>query len=500
MIIDRDKVKHAQTEDIMNLSRAGRPLKILFLLLSACEIWSGCNALSSLQERRVGEFGRFEFREADIGSKGVVVGVPHGGSEPAAIEYAHSMRHRLGAALVLAYDFARKRMPVSQPLVHTSPISWTTASGVDRGSAYAEFRSLLRSTVGGPLEFYIGVRAANRTDPSRLIEVASVGLTFEQLKVLKESYLQIREQTIGGQDLPRVAIAVDPLDDISWNSDGVKNHGVLMLARRGLIIRMPHTLSDDRVQVVYRNILAAWVSEAKSISMENRARLPEIDVAPMPFGRIDAIAARDDRRGIVIGAPHGSFDWYTGELVEELSYRTSLPAVITRGFTPTECGGWRIDVNRPTERRYPTDTIERKTKRAWEIYQRYSATIFRVARGPLDLYIDMHQNSDVDDIDVATVGISRADAQTIKFAYQRIRDVVLQDFPGVAKANLVIEPVDQVAIGAWAAKDHGILRLAKRSLHFELPSHRVFSRDLARRAYRKILVELISVIVRSPPQ
>jgi len=64
---------------------------------------------------------------------------------------------------------------------------------------------------------------------------------------------------------------------------------------------------------------------------------------------------------------NGSFDWYTVELVEEMSYRTVLPAVVTRGFTPTECGGWGIDVNRPTKRRYPTDTVERVTDRAREV-------------------------------------------------------------------------------------------------------------------------------------
>jgi hypothetical protein len=62
----------------------------------------------------------------------------------------------------------------------------------------------------------------------------------------------------------------------------------------------------------------------------------------------------------------------------------------------------------------------------------------------------------------------------------------------------VIEPVDQVAIGAWAAKDHGILKVAPRSLHFEMPSHRVFYRQNARRAYRKILAELILRIVNAP--
>jgi hypothetical protein len=333
--------------------------------------------------------------------------------------------------------------------------------------------------------------------PSQRIEVASAGLTFEQLKVLKSTYAQIRDRLTANQDLPRVEIALNPLDDISWNTDGVKNHGVLLLARRGLILRLPSVLAEDHVRAVYQNILAAWVNEARSISMNNRAPLQEIDVTPMPLGRIDSIAARNDRRGIVIGAPHGSFDWYTGELVEELSYRTSLPAVIAKGFTPTECGGWRINVNRPSERRYPTDTIERETIRAREVYQRYSETVFRAARGPLDLYIDMHQNSEVDDIDVATVGITRAEALAIKTAYEQIRDQVLRNFPDVAKVNLVIEPVDQVAIGAWAAKDHGILRLAESSLHFEMPSHRVFYHDPDRRAYRKILAALIAQIVNS---
>lgn len=99
---------------------------------------------------------------------------------------------------------------------------------------------------------------------------------------------------------------------------------------------------------------------------------------------------------------------------------------------------------------------------------------------------------------MATVGITRSQAQAIKNAYGQIRDRVLRDFPDVMKVNIAIEPVDQVAIGAWAAKDHGILKLAKRSLHFAMPSHRVFYRNNARRAYRKIFGELILHIVKTP--
>ena len=200
---------------------------------------------------------------------------------------------------------------------------------------------------------------------------------------------------------------------------------------------------------------------------------------------------------MVIAAPHGSFDWYTAELVEELSEITSLPAVITRGFTPTECGGWRINVNRPTERRYPTDTIEHKTERAREVYERFRDTVFRAAAGRLDTYIEMHQNGSEANIEVATLGISREEAIEIKNAYREIRDRVLSESSDLPKVNLVIEPVDQVAIGAWAAKDHGILRLSKSSFHFELPAQRVFYRKRTRRAYTEILSELVDRIVKS---
>jgi len=177
-----------------------------------------------------------------------------------------------------------------------------------------------------------------------------------------------------------------------------------------------------------------------------------------------------------------------------MSYRTGLPAVIARGFTPTECGGWRIDVNRPSERRYPADTVERVTHRAREVFQKYSQTVLKAADGALDLYIEMHQNGTQENIEVATLGIPRDEARRIKRAYADIRDRVLLEEKAVPKINLLIEPVDSVEIGAWAAKDRGMLRRAKASLHFELPSQRMFYRERSQRAYTKILIELVDRI------
>jgi hypothetical protein len=101
---------------------------------------------------------------------------------------------------------------------------------------------------------------------------------------------------------------------------------------------------------------------------------------------------------------------------------------------------------------------------------------------------------DQDNIDVATLGVSPVQAQTIKAAYQQIRERVLSGYAGVAKVDLRIEPIDQVGIGAWATKDHGILRLAKHSMHVELPAHRVLHDEKARQAYTTILTELIDRI------
>ena len=103
---------------------------------------------------------------------------------------------------------------------------------------------------------------------------------------------------------------------------------------------------------------------------------------------------------------------------------------------------------------------------------------------------------------MATLEITLEQAKVIKSAYRETHDRVLREEPEITKVNLIIEPLDQVAIGAWAAKGCGILRLAKSSLHFELPAQHVFYKETTRYAYTKILAELIQSIttLRSDPK
>ena len=58
--------------------------------------------------------------------------------------------------------------------------------------------------------------------------------------------------------------------------------------------------------------------------------------------------------------------------------------------------------------------------------------------------------------------------------YQNIRDEILDNNPDVDPIPFFIEPLDAIEIGAWPAKAQGILTVAKKSLHFELPVYTLF--------------------------
>ncbi|MGH7798539.1 MAG: hypothetical protein ACREQ2_27045 [Candidatus Binatia bacterium] len=477
---------------------SGHPARFGFraALVAIVLIISACSSSPPVQDHLVGDLGHIEVRKSDR-AEGVVIGATQGSSEPDAAELATALSDETGAGLVIAYGFRSKRIPVAQPLVHMSPVMARPADARRPGSVYPQFRALLQNAVDGPLKFYIGVRSAGPKSHSSRIEVATAGLTVEQVEALKAAFIRIRDRVAGNSEIPKVEMALNPVDEISWNVTGVKNHGVLLLAEKGLILRMPKIISTAHVKAGYTKVLTGWVAQALPAVMQNPSRLPAMEVQLMQYGRMESTPSRKNLSGIVIGAPHGSFDRHTAELAQQLGYRTSLAVVAAKGFSPTEGGGWRINVNRPTEKLYPRSEPEqeRATDRARAIYQRFRDTVLKAAAGPLDLYIDLHQNSHDDNIDVATLGVSPREAGLIKAAYMEIRQRVLRDRTGLAKVNLAIEPIDKVTFRARVAKEQGILRWAKQSLHFEMPAHRVFYDTPARYAYTEILSELIQRIV-----
>lgn len=465
------------------------------IMITVAAFIDGCTLNRPILQEQIEDLGRFEFRESTEGLEGVVIGAPHGRTDRNSDKIALAISDRTGAGLVTAYGFKFRRLSVTQPVVRSRPYRVSSPSTLERGSVFREYRRILHETAKGDLDLYIGVHRSSEKKAADRIEVASSGLTFEEAMALKEAYTQIRDQVIEGRQVPKLGMAIEPLDRISWRASSVKHHGVLLIAEKGLNLRMPQVLSPKPAEELYTEILSRWVDRAIKILRENPLGLPQIQVRLMDLGRFELLESRRRFAGVVIGAPHGSFDEYTAEMVKRLAYRTGIAAVIAKGFTPTEAGGWRINVNRPTEKTFPSEGLELHSQRARRVYGAFRDLVFEASSGDLKLYVDIHQYNTDSKIQVATVGISREEARIIKMLYDEIRDKMLAHQSNVPAVGLLIEPLDEVEIGAWAAKSEGILGVAKKSLHFELPSQKIFITPDAREAYIRILANLLNETV-----
>ena len=421
---------------------------------------------------------------------GIVVGVPHGISETTAVDYATAVSDLTGAGLVAAYGFGANRVPVSQPL-NANPISSSIYhASTAGGSIHPEFKTLLRMVTNGRIEIYFGIRFADEKSELDRIEMATTGLTKEQLKALASAFTIIRDREIKDTQAPLLDVALDPLDDIAWQISGIKHHGVLMLAERGFTLRLPAVLAKDPAKETYQRILSRWSAEAIEAIRKNSAGLPESKIIVSDFGKIETLPGRV-KHGIVIGAPHGSYDVYTAGIARRICSRTGIAGVIATGFTPAETSDRsRINVNRPTERHVTYSDREFVTDRARTTYEQFKKSVLSAARGKLALYIYIHQNGG-SRIEVATVGVSRAEARFIRDLYRALRDQALATSPDVTAVDLAIEPLDELEIGAWATKTNGILTVPARGLHFELPADGVMGSARHREIYTRIVGELI---------
>ncbi len=248
--------------------------------------------------------------------------------------------------------------------------------------------------------------------------------------------------------VPKVDLATEPFDKLRWTLSGIKHHWVLMMAKRGLSLRLPTVLREAAARDAYRQVLSLWRTQALPAVTKNFSGLSHMAVRVLEQGRIETLPSGQHRRGVVIGAPHGTFDEYTAEVVKQINLRTGIAAVIAKGFTPTEAGGWRINVNRPTEKYYPRGEFEIASSRAKTVYDNFKEVVLEACQGKLELYVDVHQNGREKNIEVATVGISREQARAIKKMYREIRDRSLKKVSGPAPVDLLIEPIDPIEIGA----------------------------------------------------
>jgi hypothetical protein len=468
---------------------------LVFALLLSLVSSASCRIPPAIHRQEIDGLGHFEFRAPEPAMKGIVVGAPHGASSAVSATLAHALSDRTGAGFVTAHGFPTNRIAVARPVVPTTPRTFPR-DPAKRRSVYPEFKQTVRDVAGNEIDLYLEFRSPPSKDSPEPLQVASSGFSFEELKIIKQSYLDIRDRLIGMQAIERLPMAISPLDSISWESSAIRHYGLLLVAERGMSLLLPEKLFSGAAMSLYTEIFSRWMTEIVRMIRENPRGLRQADIKIMDLGRFDSFHGGGATHGIVIGSPHGSYDQYTAELVQQISHGTGLPAVISRGFTPTEAGGWRINVNRPTEKSYLAPEFEVDSERSQDVYRTYKNLVLKAARGELALYFDIHQYGGRR-IQVATVGVSLEQAREIKEGFQKIRDRILMSHPDVDLVPVSIEPLDAIEIGAWPAKAKGILNVAKKSLHFELPLYTVFRSEKSRSLYAKILAELLEQITRS---
>jgi hypothetical protein len=468
-------------------SNRRRLIRILFFA-----VLPGCSTVSPpIQTQVIDPIGHFEYRPPNKAMRGVVVGAPHGGSAPGAASMALWISDTTGAGFVAAYGFKSKRVSVEQPVVRSYPDQPVPEDPVKRGSVFAEFKKILHDVTVDEIELYVGLRSRRSGEAPDGIGVVASGFTFEEIRSIDRAYEDICDRLIGPASVDRLPLLFVPVDQVKVGSAGVKHHGVLLIAEKGLSLRIPENLLSGANLSFYRQVFSEWLKRLEHLIHQESPRAAQVQVKLMDLGRFDLIPSRTGRAGVVIGAPHGTYDEYTAEIVRRLAFRTGLAAVIARGFSPTEAGGWRINVNRPTEKTFLAPEFETSTLRSREVYHGFRKLVFDAAGGDLQLYIDVHQYGKDATIQVATVGVAREQARKLKQSYQVIRDRLLKNSPGIEPVELVIEPLDIVDVGAWPAKDSGLLSVARKSLHIELPLHSALRTDKSRSVYTRIIAELV---------
>ncbi len=474
-------------------------------LVTVAGALSGCAAVQPpIHSQTVDQLGRFEYRAPQSEMAGVVIGAPHSGTAPGTAALARLISDRTGAGYVAAFGFKSKQISVEQPIVRSNPSQAIPSEPAKRRSVFRELKAILGKITAGELALYVGIRPlrlpaarqAGAEEGNDGLQAVSSGFTFEEIEVIDRAYSEIRDRVIGARNIEKVPLSLARINQFSFDVSGIRHHGVLMVAERGLSIRLPEKLFSRANMSVYGPIFLEWIRKVETLARTQLSHLPQVEVKLMDLGRIDLFPSRKGSSGVIIGAPHGTFDAYTAEIVKQVSHRTGVAAVIARGFSPTEAGGWRINVNRPTEKTYLAPEFEVSSARSREIYNTFKDAVLDAAGGDLRLYFDVHQYGRDSTIQVATTRISREQAQRIKQYYQHTRDELLQLNPGVERVSLLIEPLDNVEIGAWPAKANGILNVAKKSLHIELPLHSALGSEKSRRLYTRVLSELIRNAIR----
>lgn len=216
-----------------------------------------------------------------------------------------------------------------------------------------------------------------------------------------------------------------------------------------------------------------------------------------PLGEFEHV---EGSTGVLITAPHGTFDAGTDSLAIAVAAELGAGYVVARHFTPNRI---RINVNRPTEGAFSSCANESRTERAQSIHDTYLGLVRRAsAAGQLELYVEIHGNSNpltARHVEVATVGVSDAQARRAKEAFTTMLSRARARAASYPALELMIEPIDRLHFSAACAKTQGVFAsdAVTRGLHVELP--RAAREGDALRGSASLIADLVRELLRTQP-
>lgn len=227
----------------------------------------GCAALRLELESPLG-LGRLASRK---GRPGVVIGVPHGTSDPYTDRIGVELAQRTGFGVVIAigygeFDARHRRLNVNRPTEGVPGGSSTDEVWSERARhIYDAYVARVKGVAEGPLGLYVEVHGTGRRGNVGRIEIATVGVSREEAWWLR-SLLELRRDAhlCDNGETPRLDVLVEPLDRVSLAASLAKQIGILKLPAQAIHIELPRIARTVRRQA-YTDALAEFLTAAARI-------------------------------------------------------------------------------------------------------------------------------------------------------------------------------------------------------------------------------------------
>jgi hypothetical protein len=203
------------------------------------------------------------------GVEGVVLGAPHGSSDPHTGCIAAELARRTGLGVVIATGFTLppdtrdrpgRRFQVNRPTegVPGRPPSEEIETVAAR-RVYAEFERQVLAAAAAPLAFYAEIHGNGRRETAKRIEIATVGVTVDEARSLRTLFEQARDRSLDPR-APVLEVLVEPSDRLWYTASAAKRTGILRLPRRALHIEIPKVARTEW-RHAYTPVLADFLAE-----------------------------------------------------------------------------------------------------------------------------------------------------------------------------------------------------------------------------------------------